>query len=224
MRETSAQGKNGGRPCRVVRPPPTDRRRSGGWERTEGGRRPRGWKGRENGKERRWEAERSEENAARGWTGGGWIGIGRSATTGLRTRLRESRRGYRWWRIAPPTGGVGGGDSSGSCGQSEGIVAMATGACVHRLARRLACRNTRVHTHTHTYTCIYVYTRSASRSPTRARGCTRVARRQDHPPLAYVRTYAFLPPSGRPTMPRRPRPMCGRVPPLTHFPLQLLRT
>ena len=54
-----------------------------------------------------------------------------------RGRKRErgtSQRGYRWWRIVRqsrrPAAGVDVGDSSGSCGQSEGIVAMATGACV----------------------------------------------------------------------------------------------
>ena len=51
-----------------------------------------------------------------------------------------NQRGYRWWWIVRqsrrPAAGVDAGDSSGSCGQSEGIVAMATGACVHRLAYR----------------------------------------------------------------------------------------
>lgn len=69
-------------------------------------------------------------------------------------------------------------------------------------------------------THVYVYTHaSTSRSLTRARLYTRVARRQDHPPFR-VRTYSRSCPLPVPTMPGRPRLTCGRVPPLTHFPLQ----
>ena len=63
----------------------------------------------------------------------GRLGVGLESRGWKRERGR-SQRGYRWWRIVRqsrrPAAGVDVGDSSGSCGQSEGIVAMATGACV----------------------------------------------------------------------------------------------
>lgn len=94
----------------------------------------------------------------------------------------------------------------------------------YRRLRPPACTQTCLpeYTCTHTYTCICIHAQRVSLTNTRARLYACCATPGSSP--SRVRTYAFLPPSGRPTMPRRPRPVCGRVPPLTHFPLQLLRT
>jgi len=99
--------------------------------------------------------EKERPPAGRGSEGTrvGDVGVERDCTGARERRMTvregEPEGGYRWWRmvhIRGPGGGVGGGDSSGSCGQSEGIVAMATGrlrppACSTQ--RSLACRSTR---------------------------------------------------------------------------------
>lgn len=73
-------------------------------------------------------------------------------------REKDTRqRGYRWWRIVRqswrPAAGVDVGDSSGSCGQSEGIVAMATGACVQTFRTNV---KRRPYTHTHHRPSLYL--------------------------------------------------------------------
>jgi len=149
-----------------------------------------------------------------------------------RERGREPEGGYRWWRmvyIRGPGGGVGGGDSSGSCGQSEGIVAMTTGrlrppACSTQrspLAGARARASERGHAYTREREMPVSSTRAhcahtlasfrliLSLACARARACIRSFpfRRQDVPD----------PP------PRHGGRKKGRVPRLTYFPLQLSR-